>query len=171
MFVKNDQYKLGDWGLVTKASALKDAEEGDSRYMSLELLSGDSTDLTKSDIFSLGITMYELCLGRPLPMNGDEWQDLRAGRLAALPETSRELVNLIQQMMNPVAELRPSASDLLKHPQLLSDEQKALIEERTKVATAKLQLAAQEAKFLAKPPRRGLVRANTWNGTSMNPYL
>ena len=72
VFTKNGLFKLGDFGLVTKASARRDVEEGDSRYMSMELLSGDSTDLTKSDIFSLGATMYEICLGRPLPMNGPE---------------------------------------------------------------------------------------------------
>ena len=168
IFVKNDQFKLGDFGLVTKASAAQDAEEGDSRYMSMELLSGDTTDLTKSDIFSLGATMYELCLNRPLPMNGDEWQDLRAGRLMPLTDTGADLAQLIQGMMNPVAGQRPAASELLQHQQLLSDEQKALIKERSKVADAKLQLAAQQ---FQRPPRKGLQRANTWNGSSMLPYL
>ena len=52
IFLKNDQFKLGDFGLVTQSSAAQDVEEGDSRYMSMELLSGDRSDLTKSDIFS-----------------------------------------------------------------------------------------------------------------------
>ena len=47
IFIKGDQYKLGDFGLVTKATTEDDVEEGDSRYMSLELLSGDHKDLTK----------------------------------------------------------------------------------------------------------------------------
>jgi serine/threonine protein kinase len=46
IFVKNDQFKLGDFGLVTKMNS-EDVEEGDSRYMSMELLSGDHSDLTK----------------------------------------------------------------------------------------------------------------------------
>jgi serine/threonine protein kinase len=46
IFVKNDQYKLGDFGLVSKVGH-HDVEEGDSRYMSMELLSGDHNDLTK----------------------------------------------------------------------------------------------------------------------------
>merc|ERR1711935_275469 len=41
IFVKNDQFKLGDFGLVNKVSNHKDVEEGDSRYMSKELLSGE----------------------------------------------------------------------------------------------------------------------------------
>lgn len=86
IFVKNDQFKLGDFGLVTKiwennsSNSNDDVEEGDSRYMSMELLAGDHTDLTKSDISSLGATVYEICLGRPLPVNGQEWQDIRSGR-------------------------------------------------------------------------------------------
>lgn len=49
IFIKGDKYKLGDFGLVTKATTKgNDVEEGDSRYMSLELLSGDDEkDLTK----------------------------------------------------------------------------------------------------------------------------
>ena len=169
IFLKNDQFKLGDFGLVTKASAAKDVEEGDSRYMSMELLSGDSDDLTKSDIFSLGITMYELCLGKPLPMNGQEWQALRAGHMESLPETAPDMAQIITQMMHSMAGFRPSASDLLKHRELLSDEQKALIAERSKVAHANLQLAqfANHQGLPRPPPRKGLVRASTWNGRSM----
>lgn len=172
IFLKNDQFKLGDFGLVTMASASQDVEEGDSRYMSMELLSGDRSDLTKSDIFSLGISLYELCLGQPLPMNGDKWQDLRAGRFDPLPGTSMELTMLIVRMMNPKPEQRPSATELLKHPKLLSDEQKALIRERDKVAAANLQLQAAQ-QFHKFPPstqqlRKKLTRANTWNGTLPN---
>lgn len=47
IFVKNDQFKLGDFGLVSKTTSNNDVEEGDSRYMSKELLSGDHDDLTK----------------------------------------------------------------------------------------------------------------------------
>lgn len=47
VFVKNDQYKLGDFGLVSTTTNNSDVEEGDSRYMSMELLSGEHDDLTK----------------------------------------------------------------------------------------------------------------------------
>ena len=181
-----DQFKLGDFGLVTKASSEKDVEEGDSRYMSMELLSGDHTDLTKSDVFSLGATMYEICLGRELPMNGPEWQDIRAGRLSTI-NAEPELVELIRHMMEPDIQKRPAAHELLQHDKLLSDEQKALIAEKSKVRVANLQLAAQASRIQQNhpaaaanngsilpptgvPPRKGLTRANTWNGSSL-PYL
>ena len=48
IFIKNNQYKLGDFGLVGKTEGKHDdVEEGDSRYMSPELLSGELDDLTK----------------------------------------------------------------------------------------------------------------------------
>lgn len=169
IFLKNDQYKLGDFGLVSLSCAPNDVEEGDSRYMSMELLTGDRSDLTKSDIFSLGLTLYEISRLQPLPMSGPEWQDLRAGQLSLpLPDTGPELTALVEHMMHPVRQQRPTAASLLKHPQLLSDEEKALNMERSKVARANLQL--QQHGFgtipttTAPPPRQKLTRANTWSG-------
>jgi serine/threonine protein kinase len=172
--IKNELFKLGDFGLVSTISS-HDVEEGDSRYMSIELLSGDHADLTKSDIFSLGITMYELCLGgRPLPSNGPEWQALRSANIPQnLPDTPGEMQRILELMMNPSFGARPSASDLLKRPQLLSFEQKALLAERNKVVEANLALAAQANRFRKlppippriPPPPRLLVRASTWNGS------
>lgn len=168
--LKNDQFKLGDFGLVSKISS-QDVEEGDSRYMSLELLSGDHADLTKSDIFSLGITMYELCLGgnKALPSNGPEWQSLRSGAIPSLPDTPVELHKIILTMMHPSYQERPCASELLKRPQLLSDEQKMLMLERSKVLQANLALVAQSkrleqlAPVPAMPKKGMLTRRNTWS--------
>lgn len=169
IFLKNDQFKLGDFGLVSQISNSTDVEEGDSRYMSLELLAGHPEDLTKSDVFSLGISLYEICSGRPLPKNGEEWQTLRSGApLAAVGPPPMQ--HMMQQMMAPQAATRPSAHDLLQRPQLLSHEQKALLEERNKVVQANLALAQQanQLKQLAPPAvpsrRKMLVRANTWTG-------
>lgn len=170
VLIKNDQYKLADFGLVTLATIDEDVEEGDSRFMSLELLSGNHSDLTKSDIFSLGATLYEICLGRPLPMDGEEWQDIRAGRLSPMPNTRQDLSMIVKQMMDPDPQKRPSASKLLQHPQLLSDEQKALFVEKSKVIQANEQLAAQARHMNMPAMKRGLVRANTWSGGPL-PYM
>jgi hypothetical protein len=40
-----------------------------------------SLDLTKCDIFSLGMTIYEIVSKEPLPMNGPKWQELRTGNV------------------------------------------------------------------------------------------
>jgi serine/threonine protein kinase len=171
IFIKKDPdvFKLGDFGLVAKLDFHRDVEEGDSRYMSMELLSGDHQDLTKSDIFSLGATLYEISVGRPLPMNGDEWQAIRAGSLQPLPDTPFEMEMIIRECMNPTYSNRPSAAELLKRPQLLSKEQKLLMSERNKVFQAKLALAQQAQNFKGGPPppsAGGLVRRNTWSGAT-----
>jgi serine/threonine protein kinase len=123
------KYKLGDLGLARLVTKLAgDVPEGDSRYLAPELLNEDPTavvpDLTKADIFSLGIMTYELMRNRPLPLNGDEWHDIREGRadLKGLESYSKELIELILLMLqnNPVE--RPSAEKILDE-YLLSPEQ------------------------------------------------
>lgn len=121
-------------------------EEGDSRYMSMELLSfGEHEDLTKSDIFSLGATMYEVCLGRPLPGDGDEWQNIRQGKLQLLPDTPPPMQAIITEMLHPDPKKRPDATILLARRELLSAEQKKLLVEQNKVSKLREQMT--------QPPR------------------
>ncbi|KAL9190498.1 hypothetical protein ACHAXT_000204 [Thalassiosira profunda] len=162
IFVKGDRYKLGDFGLVSKIENHDDVEEGDSRYMSMELLSGDLDDLTKSDIFSLGATMYEICLGReaPLPENGPEWQDMRRGNLLRMPHTPFDLQMIVREMMAPERQDRPSAEELLKKRQLLSDEQRQLITERNKAKAANKALDVQMQRFKQLSPQERRMKFN-----------
>jgi len=162
IFVREDTFKLGDFGLVSNVSVNDDVEEGDSRYMCMDLLSGNHEDLTKCDIFSLGITMYEIVLGSPLPAEGQEWQDLRAGRLSDTLKAQPDLQNIIKSMMDPEASRRPKAAELLTRRQLLSEEEKQLIIEQNRVREANTALAFQEERFRRiSSPKRVLTRSNT----------
>lgn len=163
IFVKNNQFKLGDFGLATKSSVRGDVEEGDCRYMCNDLLQGNHGDLTKCDIFSLGATMYEIALRRTLPTHGEEWHQIRACILCPLPHTSNELCDIIKVMIHPNREQRSSAAMLLKRRQLLSEDQKQLVLARNKVREANMALAVQDArlKALKLPPKKTLIRANT----------
>lgn len=53
--------------LLTKITEDHDIPEGDSRYLAYELLNEDPNipipDLTKADIFALGIIVYEMIEG------------------------------------------------------------------------------------------------------------
>lgn len=62
-------YKLGDFGLsrLARCKANEILEEGDSRYLSKEMLNPKDIDLTKVDIFALGITIYQLIINENLP--------------------------------------------------------------------------------------------------------
>lgn len=111
-------YKIGDFGLV--ASCLegdRDLMEGDSRYLSKEVLSNNIKDLSKVDIFALGISLYELAHNRKLPENNQEWHDIRDGKL--IPFTnhfSPEFIHLVKLMMHPDPDKRPTALELIHHP-------------------------------------------------------
>ncbi len=111
------------------------------------------------DIFSLGITMYEIVTGKQLPGDGQEWQDLRAGKLGPMPGTPLELQNLIRQMMSRDGNQRPTAADLLRRRQLLSDDEKKLIMEQNKAREAREAWEARLKKIT--PPRKLLQRSNT----------
>jgi hypothetical protein len=84
--------------------------------------------------------MYEICLGKPLPENGQEWQDIRQGILQPMPNTPFELQMIVRTMLAPEREDRPSAADLLKKRQLMSSEQQQLIVERNKANAANMAL-------------------------------
>ncbi|GJD11505.1 Wee1-like protein kinase [Galdieria sulphuraria] len=85
----NGTCKIGDLGLTALAEDTIvqgyriDLSEGDSRYIAPELLEENYQFLTKADIFSLGMTAYELCRESkvPLPSGGEEWHDIRQGHL------------------------------------------------------------------------------------------
>jgi serine/threonine protein kinase len=71
------KFKLGDLGMSRLLSQIMeehDFPEGDARYLAKELLNDDPDasmpDLTKADIFALGITFYELIEGIKLEKNG-----------------------------------------------------------------------------------------------------
>jgi wee1-like protein kinase len=59
------------------------------RYLAPELLKASNyAYLDKADIFALGITLYELASGSPLPTGGSVYTKLRMGQLALLTGTS-----------------------------------------------------------------------------------
>ena len=89
--------------------------------------------------------MYEICLGRSqdLPSDGQEWQDMRSGILLPMTNTPFDLQMIVREMMAPEWRTRPSAEELLKKRQLLSEAEKQLIVERNRAEAANMALDAQ----------------------------
>ncbi|KAG3121468.1 hypothetical protein PI125_g247 [Phytophthora idaei] len=122
IFITEDgRLKIGDFGMAgkvvtsTKASSKISDLEGDAKYMAKELLSS-ADRIPSADIFCLGIMLLEIATGMVLPEAGNKWHDLRNGDLPSLsPEYSKELSEMIRQMMHPDPTKRPSAADILKN--------------------------------------------------------
>lgn len=112
--------KLGDFGQATrfKGSAPKVVDEGDSRYLPLEVLNSNYRYLDKADMFALGATMFELASRKELPSGGQLYQDLRNSRVPLLPSISTSLFNLIKSLLSHRPEDRPSAEKVLALPLL-----------------------------------------------------
>ena len=97
----------------------EDFEEGDCRYLAQEVLTHQyktDIDFTKADIFSLGISVYEMITGDDLPLNGEKWSDLRKNRITMDERTieyTRELKELVREMMEEDYEKRPTAEQIL----------------------------------------------------------
>ncbi|XP_052186202.1 wee1-like protein kinase [Diospyros lotus] len=116
IYAKNGVYKLGDFGCATLLDRSLPIEEGDARYMPQEILNDKYDYLDKVDIFSLGVSIYELIRGSTLPTSGTISSNLREGKLPLLPGHSVQLQNLLKAMMDPDPVWRPSARELVENP-------------------------------------------------------
>lgn len=120
--------KLSDFGMSTRVGVGRDDKEGDSRYMAKEILN-DLNRLPSADLFSFGLSLYEIAsihtmepaseidgiLGRPLslPTEGEGWHRLRDGAAPPLVGRPQTMVNMVQSMLHPNPDRRPTASQLL----------------------------------------------------------
>lgn len=96
IYVKGGIYKIGDFGCATLLDKSLPIEEGDARYMPQEILNEQYDHLDKTDIFSLGVAIYELIRGSPLPESGPQRLNLKLGKLPLLPGHSLQFQNLLK---------------------------------------------------------------------------
>eukprot|EP00010_Vexillifera_abyssalis_P009335 CAMPEP_0201546426 /NCGR_PEP_ID=MMETSP0173_2-20130828/2695_1 /ASSEMBLY_ACC=CAM_ASM_000268 /TAXON_ID=218659 /ORGANISM="Vexillifera sp., Strain DIVA3 564/2" /LENGTH=313 /DNA_ID=CAMNT_0047955069 /DNA_START=496 /DNA_END=1434 /DNA_ORIENTATION=- len=122
-------YKIGDFGNMCKVADVVtgDFEEGDSRYVPLELLQPSNDDVRMADIFSLGLTMYETITRYKLPKGGQEWDKLRRDGPTFTHEQHKRfgaLTSVIKAMMSMEPSKRPTCAQLLDDTPLFWSDKK-----------------------------------------------
>ncbi|KAJ1525293.1 hypothetical protein ONE63_010116 [Megalurothrips usitatus] len=119
--------KLGDFGLARKLDASQpgcvETMVGTPFYMSPEVMKGEMYN-SKSDVWSLGCLVYELCALKP-PFHAQNIKDLAykvsRGRFDRIPHYySDSLHRVLSSLLLVNQEQRPSIFDLVCHPVILS---------------------------------------------------
>ncbi|KAK2466540.1 hypothetical protein APHAL10511_001402 [Amanita phalloides] len=121
---ENNTVKLGDFGLskALAQASFANTYVGTPYYMSPELMQEKAYD-SKSDIWSLGCLIYELCALKPpfheAKTHAELSISIRNGRIPPLPRGySQALSNVIKSMLSLNPAMRPSAAQLLQHERL-----------------------------------------------------
>ncbi|KAM9164322.1 serine/threonine-protein kinase Nek11 isoform 4-T4 [Pangshura tecta] len=127
IFLKNNLLKIGDFGvsrLLMGSCDLATTFTGTPYYMSPEALTHQGYD-TKSDIWSLGCILYEMCC-LDHAFTGHNFLSIVLkiveGNTPSLPDKYPSKLNaVLHSMLNKNPSLRPSAAEILKIPYI--DEQ------------------------------------------------
>ncbi|OTB15334.1 hypothetical protein K445DRAFT_75320 [Daldinia sp. EC12] len=162
---ENNSVKLGDFGLskMIQSHDFASTYVGTPFYMSPEICAAERYTL-KSDIWSLGCIIYELCAREP-PFNAKTHfqlvQKIKEGKVPPLPRVySGELMAVIKDCLRVNPDLRPDTATLLNLPviRLMRKEREAVefkmqLESRNNVLSNKLKqveekLASIEAEKL-----------------------
>jgi len=167
-------YKIGDFGHVVPVHGGDiSPEEGDCRYMAPEFLEMevDRSKLTKADIFSLGLTIYEAASLRVLPKNSLDdanYENIKRGKLPYLKYYSEDFNNLITSMVHPDPAMRPTATRVLANTETnpgmnksRSQLCKELKETREKLLMLEQELSTHKEKRVGKTRMVGLVKSTS----------
>ncbi|KZT22157.1 Pkinase-domain-containing protein [Neolentinus lepideus HHB14362 ss-1] len=154
---ESNTVKLGDFGLskALPQASFANTYVGTPYYMSPELMQEKAYD-SKSDIWSLGCLIYELCALKPPFHDAKTHAELsvfiRNGRIPPLPRGySTALGNVIKSMLTLNPAMRPSAAQLLQHERIdlaykVSETEKMIAQVKHHKAAA----AARERDLLAR---------------------
>ncbi|KAG7102644.1 G2-specific protein kinase nim-1 like [Verticillium longisporum] len=156
---EDNSVKLGDFGLAKMIQSHDFASTyvGTPFYMSPEICAAEKYTL-KSDIWSLGCIMYELCAREP-PFNAKTHfqlvQKIKEGKVNPLPDIySPELMGTIKDCLRVNPDRRPDTAQLLHLPivRLMRKEKETV--DFNKMLKAKEEALAQREKELQQKMER-----------------
>ena len=116
---RNNIYKLGDLNVSKIAkSGMLYTQTGTPYYASPEVWEEKPYDI-KSDIWSIGCILYEMCCLTP-PFKGKNlqlvYQNIIKGRYAPIPAFySKDLVNMVHSLLQVNPKDRPTCTEMFKH--------------------------------------------------------
>ena len=118
--MKNNRVKLGDFGIAKCLNGTFDKAKtliGTPYYLSPEIINDKPYDY-KSDIWSLGILLYEMCALK-MPFEGNNmpqlYMKISTGNYSPLSKVfSQDLRNLVNSMLNVNSFKRPSIGEILR---------------------------------------------------------
>ena len=131
---KNGLIKLGDFGIARVLSDTRSKAKtvvGTPYYLSPEIIKSEPYSF-KSDIWSLGVLLYEMCALQP-PFNASSLHQLAQkiiqGQYAAVPgHFSKNINALLSSMLQRDPAKRPNINQLLKSP-IIADRIRKLLNE------------------------------------------
>lgn len=133
---KSKLVKLGDFGIARVLSHTKDIAKtvvGTPYYLSPEIIENQPYSFS-SDIWSLGVLLYEMCWLKP-PFDAGSLHDLAKkivkGKYSAIPvRYSDNMSLLIETLLKVEPSERPNINQILKFP-LISDQIPSFLDEET----------------------------------------
>ncbi|GAM20059.1 hypothetical protein SAMD00019534_032340 [Acytostelium subglobosum LB1] len=122
LFIDNMKIKVGDFGLSTKIEQgeRKKTICGTPNYMAPEVLDNSNGHSYEVDIWSIGIILYTLLVGRP-PFETQDvkttYQRIKQNQYTFPKESpiSDDAKRLIVSILNPIPEQRPKLNQILQH--------------------------------------------------------
>ncbi|VDK76047.1 unnamed protein product [Onchocerca ochengi] len=110
--------KLGDFSLIIDLQKDSREDEGDGKYLAPEVLQNGARK--PSDIFSLGMTMIDICTDLELPSRGDLWQGFRCKKIyhEFIKDIPTALLNVILPLLEIDPVKRPTAEEICCIPMI-----------------------------------------------------
>lgn len=166
---KEKDVKLGDFGVSKELRSARDLTNtvtGTPYYLSPEIIC-DQAYGCQTDIWSLGVLIYELCSGKhPFEARSllQLYEVIKSTTMPPLPRGySRELKDLLTRMLDKTPSRRPTVKDLLHSPALkgeLRNQVSQGLELNVSIKAETIRRITQPKVTVALTPRKVAARAS-----------